>query len=316
MSAGYAGQDEIVYIALFMAALFFYLEGRWKVCFWLMFCCVTICPIMAVPVLAVLLLREKNLYKVVLEGAAMAVPLLLFEILYRNDLIYQEVKEYNNFATIAEGMLLTTQVKLSSTTVSLCGIFLCIVYFICHCMKEEADDEYRKKVVYIITIVFGTICFLMMTNRFYRLFLYVPFLIILILISAQDLRMNLLLFTAVTYGRAYASLRAEYPENMNTAYIMKNSWISKLCDLVGSDTYRPSSENFKVCLWTGFHEMSSVYHVVVASCAFAAMALLLVINCPRYSFRHELALSQKLLFTVCAMCMPFILVAFYILLLL
>lgn len=315
MSVGYAGQDEIVYIGFFMIALYCYFMGYWKRCYGLMVCCVTICPIMMIPVLALLLLKEKNLYKFALKGAVMALPLLLFEILYRNDAIYQVVKEENSFATIAEGMLLTTKVTLSSTTISFCGVLLCLIYFVCYNMKEEADEEYKKKVIYILAVLFGTICFLMMTNRFYRLFLYVPFLVVLIMVSAHNLGMNLLLFTAVTYGRTYASLRAEYPENMNTAYIMKDSWITKLCDLAGSDTYLSSSERYRVCLWTRFNELSTVYHTVVATCAFAALLLLFTVNHPKYVHEHEVSVSDKLILCVYAICMPIVLAAFYVVLL-
>lgn len=315
MSVGYAGQDEIVYIGLFVMALYYYFQGHWKKCYLMLVCCVTICPIMLIPVLVLLLLKEKNLYKIALETVITALPLVLFELLYRNDAIYQEVKEYNSFATIAEGMLLTTKVTLSSTTVSACGILLCIIFFVCYNMKKEADDAYRKKVIYILAVVFGSICFLMMTNRFYRLFLYVPFLVLLLMVSVHDLGMNLLLFTVVTYGRAYASLRAEYPQNMNTSYIMKNSWITKLCELVGSDTYMTSSDRYGVCLWTRFSEMSTVYHMVVATCAFAAMLLLLIINYPNNQQNYKVMISDKLILTVCAMCMPIILLAFYVVLL-
>ena len=198
--------------------------------------------------------------------------------------------------------------------VSVCGVLLCVIFFICYGTEQEENEAYKQKVIYLCAVIFGAISFLM-SNRFYRLFLYVPYLVLLIMISAQDLRMNLLLFTLVTYGRAYYSLRAEYPQNMNTAYLMENSWITKLCDLMGSDIYLASSDRYGVCLWTRFHQSSTVYHMVVATCVFAAMALLLMINHPKYKYSHEIALPGKLILTVCAMCMPVILAAFYIVLL-
>ncbi len=309
MSTGYAGQDEIVYICFFILALYCYFMGYWKRCYLLMLCSVTCCPIMLIPVLVLLFLKEKNLYKLALEGILLVIPLVLFEILYRNDGIYQVVKEDNGFAGIIESMLLTSKVTFGSNTVSLGGMLLCVIYFICYMIKQEENDEYKKKVIYLLAIVFGAVSFLM-SNRFYRLFLYVPFLVMLIMISAQDLRMNLLLFTVVTYGRTYYSLRAEYPQNMNTLYVMKNSWITKLCNLVGSDTYEDH-----ICLWTRFHDMSTVYHMVIATCVFAAMLLLLIINYPKYKYNHEIAIPSKLILAVCAMCMPIVLAAFYILLL-
>lgn len=309
MSTGYAGQDEIVYICFFILALYCYFMGYWKRCYLLMLCSVTCCPIMLIPVLVLLFLKEKNLYKLALEGILLVIPLVLFEILYRNDSIYQVVKEDNGFAGIIESMLLTSKVTFGSNTVSLGGMLLCVIYFICYMIRQEENDEYKKKVIYLLAIVFGAVSFLM-SNRFYRLFLYVPFLVMLIMISAQDLRMNLLLFTVVTYGRTYYSLRAEYPQNMNTLYVMKNSWITKLCNLVGSDTYEEH-----ICLWTRFHDMSTVYHMVIATCVFAAMLLLLIINYPKYKYNHEIAIPSKLILAVCAMCMPIVLAAFYILLL-
>ncbi len=314
MSTGYAGQDEIVYICFFVLGLYCYFMRYWKRCYLLMVCSVTCCPIMLIPVLALLLLKEKNIYKLALAGVVLVMPLLIFEVLYRNDGIYQVVKEENGFAGIIEGMLLTSKVSLSGNTVSVCGVLLCVIFFICYGSEQEENEAYKQKVIYLCAVIFGAISFLM-SNRFYRLFLYVPYLVLLIMISAQDLRMNLLLFTLVTYGRAYYSLRAEYPQNMNTAYLMENSWITELCDLMGSDIYLASSDRYGVCLWTRFHQSSTVYHMVVATCVFAAMALLLMINHPKYKYSHEIALPGKLILTVCAMCMPVILAAFYIVLL-
>lgn len=316
LSVGYAGQDEIVYITLFVAALYCYFEGRWKWCYWLMFVCVTLCPIMALPVLALLLLKEKNVYKVAVQGAVMVLPLILFELFYRNDAVYQEVKQSNDFYRMVEGMLLTTKVTLNNRVISLCGILLCVILFFCYIAKEEDNDAYRKKVIYIMAGIFAAICFLMLPNRFYRMFLYVPFLLLLIMTAGKNFGMNLLLFTVVTYGRAFFSLRAEYPQNMNTAYVIKNSWITKLCDLTGSTAYLAKTGKEGVCLWTRFYESSPLYQTLVSTCAFAAMLLLFIINNPKYRQDHEITIADRLLITACAMCMPILLAAFYGLLLL
>lgn len=315
MSVGYAGQDEIVYVGIFVMALYCFFKGYRKRCYWLMVCCVTLCPIMLVPVLALLLLQEKNLYKLALKGAIMVVPLMLFEMAYKNDAIYQEVKQTNSFARTLDGMLLTSAVTMSNIVVSIAGIMLCAIFFVCYITKEEEDDNYRRKVIYILSLVFAIICFLMLPAGFYRQFLYAPFLILMIMVSTQDMRMNLLLFTAVTYGRTYTILRAEYPQNMNTSYIIQNSWITRLCDLVGSDIYKESSDRYKECLWTRFNDCSPVYHILVSTCVFAAILLLIVINHPKYEHSHEVVVSEKLIITVCVMCMPIVLAAFYVVLL-
>lgn len=46
----------------------------------------------------------------------------------------------------------------------------------------------------------------------------------------------------------------------------------------------------------------------------SAMLLWLSINYPKYKYNHEIVIPSKLILSMCAMCMPIVLAAFYIVL--
>lgn len=50
----------------------------------------------------------------------------------------------------------------------------------------------------------------------------------------------------LTYGRALFAYYRNCPDNMNTYCVMKNSWITALCDRLGSVKYYPENSG---CLY-------------------------------------------------------------------
>ena len=76
-STVYAGQDEVIYIFLFLASLYLLLRGSTKG--FLIGTClsVTVCPIMLIPFLTVFLICEKNIFKLLLGTIFTLTPSLL-----------------------------------------------------------------------------------------------------------------------------------------------------------------------------------------------------------------------------------------------
>lgn len=310
LSVGYTGQDEIIYICLFTIAFYYYLNEQWRKCYLLMVCCVTLCPIMMLPCLTLLLLKEKNIIRLIGLTAGTMVPLGLFELFYRNDAIYQVVKQRHDFGTLILDFFSAYQIMPESSELSYSLIALLILYFVCYTIKKETGEEYQRKVIFIVASAFFITCFLMPMD-FYRMFLWVPFFVILVLTSRQNRSMNLFLLTVLIYGRAVQMCQAgwTYSYVLNTKYVMP--WLKKLCDRK-NDT----------CLWDylyNFFEgdregMMKLILLVLPNIVLAMAILLLVINGVKFKNKYDIMISPKVSVALYVCCMPLFMAVFYLML--
>lgn len=313
VSVGYTGQDEIVYVSFFIVSFYCFLRGYWKRCYLCMVCCVTLCPIMILPVLAVLLIKEKRIIRLLLYVSGTIMPLLAFEVLYRKDMIYQEVKHTNDFVHLIQEMLHGSTIPTNWGEFSIAGMIVCLVYFYCYFEQwSQEEDEYNKKTTYVVTLIFVIISFGMVTD-FYRMFLYVPFLVIVIMISGQDLGVNLFLLTGITYGRILQAIGDNYPKSLNSIFIMKHSWITALCDSMGKNKYLDSLED-SVCLWSYMIRLDKALEplcLVIETCVMGAVTILLVINRYQYTKRYQIKINQSRMLAAYTFCMPIVMICYY-----
>ena len=311
MSVGYSGQDEMTYICFFTISLYYFLKEKYKSSYLWMVLAVSCCPLMLMPALAMILMKEKNVFKLVPLLVGLICPLLLFEMLYRNDMTYQTAKTANDFAKMVWEMLGASTISTALGEISIAGFVLVLFYFGCYNMEMNETMECRKKILYITAVIYVIMSFLM-SNGFYRLFLYVPFLVILLLISGQNLHVNMLLLAVLTYGRTLFACYRNCPDNMNTYCVMKNSWITALCDEVGSTKYYPENSS---CLYHYLEgrDITPGLMILAATCVMACILILLIINCPRY--KKQLCVGgvkAPLSIAVYSLCTPVILLLFYI----
>ncbi len=309
MSTGYAGQDEIIYICLFMLGLYSYLCEKWRRCYWLLVCCVTLCPIMLLPCLALLLLKEKNIIRLLGLATGTMLPTVLFEFLYRNDAIYQIVKKKHDFGTLIVDFFSEYQMMPGISELSYSLLALLILYFICYTIKKEQGEEYQKKTVFMMALAFFITCFLMKQD-WYRMFLWVPFFVILALTSSQNRSMNLFLLTVITYGRAVQMFQAgwTYTYVLNTKYAMP--WLKGLC-----------GREQDTCLWDYLCNFLSDKPIVIRlvllvlpNIVMAAAILLLVINSVNFKKQCGVMISPKVSLVLYTVCMPLIMAAFWLML--
>lgn len=318
ISVGYAGQDEIVYICFFIIAFYCFLKGYWKRCYILMICSVSFCPIMLIPSLALLFIKEKKIHRLLIYASGMILPLVLFELFYRSDAVYQSVKHNNDFVRMMSEMLSGLKLDTVWGAFSAAGIVLCVLFFLCYVdfLPQDQSKEYIHRIVYIFTLFFMIISLLMIYD-FYRMFIYVPFLVILIMTTEQNIGINLFLLVVMTYGRIFQACRGSYPKNMNTCYIMKNSWITALCDYVGSTRYLADPEH-STCLWAYLYdwgELLEIINLLVGTCVLGTALILLVINRIGCKKKYEPMFRKNIMLVVYTLCMPIVLICYYIMLL-
>lgn len=160
-----------------------------------------------------------------------------------------------------------------------------------------------------MSAAFLSISFLM-ENFFYRLMLYVPFILILVLTNKKDNNMNLNIFliTLLEYLRMITG-GYESPQNMNTAYVALTGVMTRLLELTGSEavgSYRyvvgKLVENVSI-----IGKLIPAFNAVIVVCA----ALLLFINHERNSRDYKLNINYRLSTVIYIACMPLFMVVFY-----
>lgn len=306
MSIGYAGQDEILYIAFFIIALYYFLcEKYGKFYFWSV-CSVACCTIMLIPFLALLLIREKNILKIAVAAIGTQVPVLVFEFCYRNNAAYHLAK--TDFLSMMGSMFKASTIQVIFGEASVFGVIIVLIYFCCFNMKPDSMD-WKRKVIYLLALIFVFMS-LFMGNEYYRLFLYVPFMSILITALDENIEMNLFLLNVLTYGRTFMACGVNNPQNMNTRFIMNNSWLSKLCHIVGEKRELEDIELYNKLLWR-FPKLQNIV-IIIVSCIAASSILLLIINAPpNCRKKYDINLSTDLLLAGYVMCMPALLAVFF-----
>lgn len=219
----YAGQDEIVYLAFFMIALYSLLKKR-KLSFIIFsILSVTVCPLIILPLAVVLFLHEKNLIKDFLLLLLALVPSLIFELIYGNDSVYLLLKDENtlgSFQVMINSMTIDTPLE----RVCIPAIALVLIAFWAYTKKSD-EELLKKNTVKALALVFTTMCFTFKLS-FYRQGIYVPFLILWIFISDKNLQMKTLVWLILSIGKVFESFTNSYIFNKSYASALLSKWVS------------------------------------------------------------------------------------------
>ena len=307
ISAEFAGQDEITYIFCVLLAIYFAMCDKWKLSYLCCVLAVSFCPIMLLPATAIILYKEKKVVRVVLYEIGLLVPLMLFEVAYINDEIYQIMKRVYSIGPFVEQLFPISNVNSAMGAVPLSIILIIFVLFFAYTRKTYEG----KELLYIVTLVMVIISF-GMDHYFYRTLIHVPFLIIVVVLNQSMRNMNMFLMMLLMVSRAFWNLTVGVENVFNTCYVLRNSWMTKICDYFGSDRY-----TYYTCrnLLSYMEKVipTWVYWIVVAV-AYACVGLLLYCNYYKKEKAYEFDLNYKWSITVCLFIMPVIIGAFWMIL--
>lgn len=309
MSTMYAGQDEVLYLSLYVVALYYFLEEKIKRAYICAALSAVFCPQMLLPFLVLLMIREKSVIKIGSILIGTVAPLIVFEFIYRNNTIYIDNKL--DLLGMMHNMLGKTSVILSEA--SILGIIIVAVLFFCYVIEFKWDEEGKKNILYINALIFCAIN-VYAEDHFYRLFTYVPFLILIIMLNKNNIKMNMFLLLCLTYARTYIACKTSGQQNMNTVSVFSDSWYASLAEKLGSTTYGEYIGLYKV-MFEG-RQITATIDLFVNIIAFAAMLLLLYINFPKnFNRKYDIEIPEKVSVAAYAICMPFILGCYMLVLL-
>ncbi|MDD3368255.1 MAG: hypothetical protein PHP50_05090 [Lachnospiraceae bacterium] len=316
LSIGYTGQDEIVYITFFIIALYQYMKGSKWYLFWCVYA-VTCCPIMLLPVLILFIMDNKNILAVLGKSVCTILPTVAINLLYLHDegkaqasrdiwVMLQEMFGFVSFQT-------TTGI--ASVAAVLITLLLLAVYFAEH--KSEADTETDKNsyLLYYIAVSMVIVCFFT-ENFFYRTFLYVPFIVLVVLChnGEQDAKKrsgSLLMLAILSWCRMLTG-GFDNPQNMNTFYTNRNAVIAWISGLTGSEKYL-NYDGLSEKMVEKLPILTNIMPVLNAA-ALGLILYLLYVNYPGNQKECKTEISEKMSLAVYCLCMPGLLFIFYVLL--
>ena len=309
LSAGYSGQDEVLYLCAMIISLDFWLRDKMKVFVLLSVYVVTLCPMMIIAILPMLLVKQKNIWRALVDVVVMFAPTLFWSV------VSSGFPEKYISATMDDQLARTfdyIQIPIISGKASLMVLVFVAVCFFAYITKTDADE---KKLVWILSLMVVYMSFFN-DNLFYRSLLYVPYVAVLVCSfgagtdSGLDLKM--LLVTVLSYLRFFA-LGIDSPMHMNTRYTQDNKAIVALCQAFGSDKYLQSDP-----LVTKIIEKVPSLHDLASAINGACVTAILLILWITFSEENEKRiagtskiLDRKVLVVLYGLCVPIYIVLFY-----
>lgn len=199
ISVYYAGQTDIISICLFVIAVYQLLNHNRKM--FLLFSVLSIAakPYVLIPFAAVVLLTEKEVWKIIRDAVAGVSVMILFHIVYFNAPMYRESLSNGPSGKQLNSLLGLSVNNFLGMNISLFLVAVLCVYFFLYIRPWEKEDP--KALIYAIIIPI-LLFFLFTEYKFYRVVYLFPYLYILFAINSDRLGLNLLLECIMNAGIA------------------------------------------------------------------------------------------------------------------
>lgn len=205
-----AGQNDIVMIAASVMAIYYLLKGSDRRFYLFSVIAISIKPFFLIVYVAVILISEKNIIKILLKLLLSISGIVLQKALFFNAPMYAESVNEGPGAGIISCMF-SQDLITGFGPVSLFALGLVIIYFYAYTRKfERGDERFGKCVVYISTMTY--ICYLMFTTiTYYRVLLLVPFIYLVLVQNERLFGYNIILDTAMNLSAMMFMLLGDLP---------------------------------------------------------------------------------------------------------
>lgn len=217
ISVGYAMQDEIIYILFFLLAIYCFLNNQqgWST-FWMVMS-VTLYPVMMILALFLIIAKSKNIIKIFFYCILSLLPTFLAIFLFAAP---SPPPDTTTIVDYLSWYFERTQILTPFGSLSFFALFLTILY--CLFYFTNFSSSIVKNGMLIYSLAFCTVSMTLLSwMHFYRLFCYLPFLIICIFLcnSKSKNRVSLFLLTIFECSLIIFPCFA-YSEYLNTTATM------------------------------------------------------------------------------------------------
>ena len=200
----YAGQNDIIMMVPSVIGIYYLLKGKEK---WFLIwsaIAIAIKPFFLFAFLAVLLLYEKNVIKVILKAAVSVIGIVFQKVLFMGAPMYKESIELGPTSDML-GKMFPTNLETSFGGVSFFAIALVLIFLYAYTRDfktediKKLDNSFAKYVIYFVTLT-NTAYLMFSPFSYYRVAILVPFLYIMMVQHKRMYFYNGILETAMTAG--------------------------------------------------------------------------------------------------------------------
>lgn len=272
----FAGQSEIIICLLGIMAVYALMKRKNKLFLILSGFAISVKYFFMFPFVALILLTEKNTYKIVGKVAIGLIPTIIFNLVCRGLPMYLESSTNGPMKKMLANLFVGNIPGFAGINISLFILSLIVIYFLAYITKPK-EKEYKKFIIYFVALSFAPL--LMFTGiQFYRMLLIIPFLIILLIQNKEKLKLNLILETVMEVA-ALIVLTCTTKTIWGPRYT-ENSILSKALALTKQNV---PSLGQKICtkipiVKTALPALSTV--------VIGMMIIMLVINHPRFNDKY------------------------------
>ncbi len=301
----YAGQSDVICVCLFTAAVYLLLKGKNGWFYFLSSCAIATKPFYLLSYIAIILLLEKNIVKIVLKLVAGCGITLFLSVLYNGAPMYKESMENGPMNQILENIL-GGGYSSFATTASYLIFALVLIYFLAYLTKVTREDR-SSYIIYFIVIPL-LVHFMFAGFEHYRMILLSPFLFIMFMQKKEYFRINMIVNLVISFCAMLCIIN--FSKYILSTEFMDGTFITNFFGRTSADArrwynlqslFREGIENFKV-LAKG---MAGAYG--------GGAFILILINHPRFKRKFAVETEQCerwVLWGNMFLIIPFVMLAF------
>lgn len=205
----YAGQNDIMICLLALTSIYTLIKKKTKLFLLTASFAISIKYFFFFPFVALVLLTEKNIYKIIGKILIALIPTLIFQIICRGLPMFYVANEAGPLMQMFNELFSAGIPGFGRSNISLFVTGMLCVYIGSY-ITVPKEEEYNKFIIYTASI--GWVPLLLFTQiQFYRPVVIIPFLIILIIQNRKWLKLNLILEIAMEVGMLIVlTLRSKY----------------------------------------------------------------------------------------------------------
>ena len=300
----YVGQTDIVSICFFVIAVYQLVQGNKKGFYLWSALSIGAKPYILLAYVAVVLLMEKNIWKILLSCLGGGIFILLFQSIYGDAPLYAESMQQGPSAKQLDFILGKVITDSSGWSISLFLVLLIGLYFVIY-LHSWKEGEY-KELMYAITAPF-LLFFAFSEFDFYRAIYLMPFLYILFVMHYDKIVFHLLFEIIANIGMILR-FYFRYMEFFSNHAVFQ--FVRNLYSRTGGTTWL---EPIRQMREQAAAPKAPVF-TVISSMVLAAFVLLMVSNAPncKWPLENRTGLKEKqLLWIRAAIPLILVLLSFY-----